>query len=223
MKIITISDQHGYLPPIPPCDVLLIAGDICPTKDHHVGFQEHWLDTQFRWWLKELPVKKIIGIAGNHDLIFQYGIAWGARVPALPWEYLQDKGIEYEGLKFYGTPWQPYFFDWAFNLYEDGLVEKWKNIPNDTDVLIVHGPPHGYGDNAPRPNGKGYENTGSPGLLAKIEEIKPKLVVFGHIHEGRGQWQLGPTILANTTLVNRKYELVYEPMVFEISPTEKKE
>lgn len=212
MKVVAISDQHGNLPKIPSCDLLLIGGDICPATDHSLDFQEYWLNTTFRWWLEKISAKKIVGIAGNHDLIFQNK---PRAVPSLPWTYLQDSATEFEGLKIWGTPWQPYFFDWAFNLYEKELCDKWALIPKDADIIVVHGPPHGYGDKAPRANRKGYENTGSLGLLEKIKEVKPKLCVFGHIHPGRGQWKLNDTILANVTLLNDKYEMVHDPMVFE--------
>ena len=211
-KIVAVSDLHGTLPDIPACDLLLIAGDICPVANHDPAFQASWLDTNFRSWLKSLPVGQTIFIAGNHDFVFQNE---PHRAPKdLPAVYLQDSALEWHGLKIWGTPWQPWFFDWAFNLHEAELEEKWALIPADTDILIVHGPPHGYGDAVPSRRGTRF--TGSPSLLARIEDVQPKLVVFGHIHEGRGQWQIGPTTLANVTILNEKYEHVYEPWEFEI-------
>jgi Icc-related predicted phosphoesterase len=212
-KIICISDCHGQLPIIPECDLLLICGDTCPIRDHSIGHQKFWLDTTFKKWLERVPAKHIVGIAGNHDLIFQHA---APEVPKLPWIYLQDSGIELNGLKIWGTPHTPFFKNWAFNLYEGDLIQRWALIPKDTDIIIVHGPPQGYGDLAPRDNLLGFENTGSPGLLARIKEIKPKLVCFGHIHEGRGQWQIDNTILANCTVVDRQYKNVYKPMEFTL-------
>jgi len=212
VKVVAVSDLHGYLVDIPSCDLLLIAGDICPTVNHRVEYQEHWLNTDFRYWLRKVPARKIVGVAGNHDLIFQNA---PHRVPTLPWTYLQDAGTEFEGFKIWGTPWQLYFFDWAFNLYEPDLIKKWALIPSDTDIIVAHSPPRGYGDDAPR--GRDTEKVGSPGLLAKIVEIKPKLMVFGHIHEGRGQWDLDGTTLANVTVVDGKYRLVHPPAVFELT------
>ena len=211
MKIVAISDLHGQLPKIPKCDLLLIAGDICPVINHDLNFQACWLDTNFRWWLKKIPAEKVVAIAGNHDRIFEES---PQKVPSLPWIYLQDTQTEFKELKIWGSPWQPVFYWWAFNLYEKDLKEKWKLIPNNTDVLILHGPPYKYGDKALK--GNNFENTGSPSLLEKIKEIKPKLVVFGHIHEGRGQWKLNNTILANVTILNEKYEKTYKPMIFEL-------
>ena len=85
-------------------------------------------------------------------------------------------------------------------------------IPEDTDILVLHGPPYGYGDYS----SYGDEHTGSPSLLERIKEVKPKLVVFGHIHEGRGQWEYEDIKLANVTLVNSKYHPIHEPWVTEL-------
>lgn len=214
MKVVAISDQHGYLPKIPKCDLLIIAGDLCPTSDHSTFFQAYWLDNAFRMWLNEVPAEKKIFIAGNHDFVYQDR---PQIVPKdLPGVYLQDSAHTYNDLKIWGTPWQPYFFGWAFNLYEKDLEEKWKLIPDDTDIIVVHGPPKGYGDTAKSVKTKELEHTGSPSLLKRIEEIKPKLVVFGHIHEGRGQWQINDTILANVTVVDSKYRHVHEPWQWEL-------
>jgi len=211
-KVIAISDLHGFLPDIPRCDLLLIAGDVTPVTNHDLAFQADWLHTDFRFWLESLPAQQIIFIAGNHDLVFQQE---RSLVPKdLPAIYLEDSAFEWQGLKIWGTPWQPWFFDWAFNLREPELKAKWDLIPEDTDILVVHGPPFGYGDGVPGRDGIRY--TGSPSLLARIKAVAPKLVVFGHIHEGRGEWRLGETVLANVTIVNAAYEAVYEPWEFKV-------
>jgi len=211
MKIVAISDQHGTLPKVPPCDLLLIGGDICPTANHQIWFQESWLSIDFRRWLKTVPAKRIIGIAGNHDYIFQNA---PQKVPTLPWTYLQDSSTEFEGLKIYGSPWQPYFHDWAFNLYEEDLLAKWAAIPDDTDILVVHGPPYGHGDKVPGRH-KG-ERIGSPGLLKRIEKIKPKLVVCGHCHEGHGIYHVGETIVANVSILDGGYKFTNNLTLLDI-------
>jgi Icc-related predicted phosphoesterase len=215
MKIVAVSDQHGFLPDIPTCDLLLIGGDFTPVKNHSIPFQAEWLDTTFRRWLQGVPARKIIAVAGNHDFIFQEA---PERVPRdLPWQYLQDSGTGWEGLKIYGTPWQPWFHDWAFNLHEPDLVRVWEKVPDDTDILLLHGPPLGYGDGVPERGGK-VRRTGSPSLLARIEKIQPRLVVYGHIHEGRGEWRLGRTVLANVTIVDEGYDPIFPPWVYEWRP-----
>jgi 3',5'-cyclic AMP phosphodiesterase CpdA len=215
MKVVAISDQHGVLPPIPPSDLLLIAGDVCPVINHAVEFQAQWLDTEFRRWLASLAhVRHVVGIAGNHDFIFERAPHLVPR--DLAWVYLQDSLAEIEGLRVWGTPWQPRFGNWAFGGRPDELRAKWDLMPAALDVLVVHGPPLYYGDAVPR--GGGVEHTGCPHLLRRIADIAPRLVVYGHIHEGRGQWEMGRTTLANVTLLDVGYDHVYHPWMFELGP-----
>lgn len=213
MRVAAISDLHGYLPEIPECDLLLLGGDLCPHTNHAPAYQAEWLDTIFRGWLNSLEhVRHIVGIAGNHDFVFDQ------RPEAVPgdlrWTYLLDSETTIEGLRIWGTPWQPIFFDWAFNLDDAGRAAKWAMIPEGIDILISHGPPIGWGDWVGRPE-RG-EHVGCPHLAQRIVEVKPRLVVFGHIHEGRGQWQQGPTTLANVSHLTRGYEPVHEAMLFHL-------
>lgn len=202
MLICAVSDLHGTLPDVPPCDLLLVGGDVCPLNDHHPAAQAEWLDTAFRAWLDRVPANHVVGVCGNHDFVFQQ--LPEALPTGLRWTYLQDSGCEVLGLKLWGTPWQPWFFDWAFNLYEPELKAKWDLIPDGTDVLVLHGPPRGYGDEVAR-----GERTGSPSLLERIRRVRPKLAVFGHIHEGRGEWNLDGTVLANVSILDEKYRHVH--------------
>src|SRR5688572_13119678 len=207
MIVAAVSDLHGHLPDIgAACDLLLIAGDICPVTDHSLRTQTEFLNGPFREWLERVPARHVVGVAGNHDFLF---VQEPDRVPTdLRWTYLQDRETVVDGMKVYGTPWQPWFCDWAFNLYEDQLAKKWDLIPGDVDVLVCHGPPHGYGDLTTR-----GVRTGSPSLLEKILRVRPRLVVFGHIHEGRGRWTVRADdreiIFANVTVVDVRYRPVH--------------
>src|SRR5262245_55965705 len=151
MKIVAVSDLHGVLPEVPACDLLLLAGDLTPVENHKLDFQARWLGGEFRAWLERVPAREVVGVAGNHDFIFQRMPQ--AVPPDLPWTYLQDELTEWEGLRIYGSPWQPWFYDWAFNLYEPDLKPKWDLIPAGTDILVLHGPPWGYGDGVPEASG----------------------------------------------------------------------
>ena len=201
LKIVAVADTHGNLPEIEPCDLFLLAGDFCP--DGSTYFQECWLDAAFKYWSKNIPAKKKILVAGNHDFPFESHKSKAVSLIG-DFTYLQDDYCYYEDYKIYGLPWQLYNGGWAFNLYENDLAIKYSQIPNDTDIIVSHGPPHGYGDKIPRKHNDDNETTwpepdhaGSPSLLAKIIEIKPKLVVFGHIHKGYGIYKLNDTIIAN--------------------------
>lgn len=214
MKIVAISDLHGNLPEIPDCDLLLIAGDITPADDHGLQRQFSWLHSEFRKWLLNVPARKIVGVAGNHDFIFQTNLNV---VSDLPWVYLQDSGIEWDGVKIWGSPWQPVFHNWAFNAEDAKRKTAWSMIPDDTNILITHGPPHGYGDFVDN----GYDNRGNVGcrwLNKRIVELNfLKLAVFGHIHSGWGKYTINNerTTLANVSIVDDRYRLVNPPMMFE--------
>lgn len=236
MRVCAISDLHGCLPGyrpscteyrlwtdrhvtpfrIEPCDLLLIAGDVCPTFDHSPHTQREFLGSAFCEWLENVPAKQIVGVAGNHDFIFQRepGFTYSS---ALKWDYLQDSGcvvprrITDDTFRIWGTPWQQPFVEWAFNLPEPELAKKWDLIPEHTDILVLHGPPKGYGD----VTADGV-SCGSQSLRERIWAIKPKLTVFGHIHEGRGRWDEHFGTLANVTMRDEKYRVVHPPMYFDL-------
>src|SRR5262245_30331992 len=135
ISVVATSDLHGYLPDVPECDLLLIGGDICP--DGRGAEQARWLDVDFRRWLNRIPAKALVGVAGKHDWVFQNQLGL---VPALPWHYLLDSSVMLFERAIWGSPWQPVFFDWAFNLPEPELEEKWKLIPKGIDIMLLHGP-----------------------------------------------------------------------------------
>ncbi|MDO9352929.1 MAG: metallophosphoesterase [Solirubrobacteraceae bacterium] len=211
MRIATTADLHGFLPEVPACDVLVIAGDLTPASNHDLGFQGNWLDGVFRRWLEAAPAQHIVGIAGNHDFVFEQA---PEAVPAdLPWTYLQDGGTTIDGVSFWGSPWTPWFHDWAFNApkgdtAETFLGEKYAAVPDDTDVLLIHGPPAGYGDRT----STGHL-AGSSAFLRLIDRTQAKLAVYGHIHEARGAWTRGTTQLVNASAVALDYALVDNPIV----------
>ena len=211
MKIVATSDLHGFLPEIEPCDLLLIAGDICPVWNHNLEFQLTWLLGTFNTWLKEVPAKKKVIIWGNHDWIGEAWVEGQVDLEELDCDILQDSSIEHYGVTIYGSPWTKKFFNWAFNLPTDELNIVHGAIPK-CDILMIHGPPYGYGDYTKY----NKENIGCFRLLTRIEEIQPKLVVFGHNHSGYGQWMHGNTILANVTHVNDNYKPVYKPVAIEL-------
>lgn len=217
MLIRALSDQHGYLPAIEPCDLLLIAGDVCPVHDHSLGFQVRWLRGPFRDWLWSLEARYVVGVAGNHDFVFLHP----ELVPDLPWTYLRDSEVQLGGLRIYGSPWTPTLGGWAFEASQQEQDRVFSLIPAGVDVLVSHGPPYSIGDALPRHDWRGWqrdepEHVGSRALLQAVDRVEPGLHVFGHIHEARGQWRRGRTRLANVTLLDERYALRYEPQEFEL-------
>jgi Icc-related predicted phosphoesterase len=207
MRFVCIADLHGFLPAVPPCDVLLIAGDVCPTGDERPETQRRWLRSTFAEWLAEVPAGAVVGVAGNHDFV---GESDPSALRDLDWHYLSDESVEINGLSIHGSPWTSRFQAWAFMLSEEELAERWDRIPAGTDVLCVHSPPLGYGDWI-----SGHA-IGSPSLLAAIDSRSPKLCVFGHVHQGYGRWQRGASTLVNAAHCNADYEPANPPVVVEL-------
>lgn len=213
MKIACISDIHGQLNfTVPDCDMCFIAGDIFGPSD--IYRQLAYLEGPFADFLHDLKKRyiEVIYTPGNHDIIFEMA---KHLVPDLNWKVLIDEIYHTNGYKIYGTPWQPIFFDWAFNLTEEELEEKFSKIPNDIDILICHGPPQGILDTTI--DGK---NVGSFSLRARIDEIMKyktlKLVHFGHIHNSYGEQTICNTRFVNSSLCDDNYNLSRKPIIIEL-------
>jgi Icc-related predicted phosphoesterase len=217
MRLVVTSDCHGKLnqTTIPGGDVLILAGDILANRsgdpDVDAAFQLNALrelDDYCGW----LDFKHVLLIAGNHDWVFErYS---GAHRVLKHIIYMEDSGTEIDGVKFWGSPHQPWFFDWAFNLPRNGreLARYWSLIPRDTDVLVTHGPPYGILD---LPFGKG-EPAGCELLLKRVQEVEPRVHVFGHIHGSYGRKQTGRTLFVNACLCNEAYDPVNPPQVIDL-------
>jgi hypothetical protein len=134
-------------------------------------------------------------------------------------DYLQDDWIKVSDVdkmvKIYGSPWQPEFYSWAFNLPKGGpgLMSKWEAIPKDTDILITHGPPQDHLDVSGPPYSQPH--LGCALLREKLDEQPPKIHVFGHIHGGYGYKFHNGTHFFNASVLNEAYEQVNNPITFE--------
>ena len=202
MRIVAVADTHLFTDKlaVPDGDVFVHAGDLCRrgTLDELSDAAE---------WIAGLPHRHKIVVAGNHDWSFVHEPA-AARALLGDVHYLEDRELALEGLRFYGSPWQPEFHDWAFNLPRGApLAAVWSKIPRGLDVLITHGPPEGIGDNIDYA-GRG----GCADLRQRVLEVEPRLHLFGHIHQDGGAWALGRSVFANVTT----WECRRPPTVFDI-------
>ena len=182
LRIVCVSDTHGNhgRTILPPGDILLHTGDLTRHgKLDEVEEFNGWLGT-----LDPLYQHKIV-IAGNHDFCFHESPS-EARTRLTNAIYLEDEGVEIAGIRIYGSPWQPWFGGWAFNLQRGSeLAAIWARIPSDTDILLTHGPPEGILD-----RNRHGDCCGCRDLLHRVMEIRPRLHVFGHIHEAAGQIEI---------------------------------
>jgi len=205
MRIVCLSDTHNLHDhvEVPDGDLLLHGGDF-------TGRGNRAEVEAFGKWLARLPHAHKVVIAGNHDFLFTRKPEQ-ARALLGDATYLQDSGVRIEGLSVWGSPWQPWFHDWAFNLQRGSpLAEKWALVPPSTDILLTHGPPHGVLDTT-----VGGEQVGCEELTRALERIRPRLHVFGHIHECRGTQQRTDRLTINACICNLAYRTEHRPVVVD--------
>jgi Icc-related predicted phosphoesterase len=188
------------------------------------GYDENDVYEFLEWFENQSDkYKSVVFIAGNHDRYFEN---YPQKIKEILSEYpnvtyLQDTPMFYvneeatQDCKIYGSPWQPEFYQWAFNLPRQGedLREKWFWIPNDTDILITHGPPFGHCDEAPYGGHVGCEL-----LRERVDEFPPKIHVFGHIHAGYGYKFHNGTHFFNASVLGERYNYDNKPMTVDWNP-----
>jgi hypothetical protein len=222
MRIVALSDQHGFLPELPPCDLLIVVGDVCPDRvggslaAHHPEEQKAWFDQHARPWLAAAPAAHRILTWGNHDWCGQkcdFEADSPAAASSMTLQILVDRGTSVPGaaapgrsISVWGTPWSRLVMNWAFMKSGEELAETYAAIPAGVDILVSHQPPYGCGD----------DGLGSPELLAAIGRIRPRLVICGHIHAGHGVFEHDGIPIYNVSVVNDHYRLVRLPTVIDI-------
>lgn len=211
MKIVCLSDTHGAHREIqvPEGDLLLHAGDLSKRgKEAEIA--------DFNDWLGELPHRHKVVVAGNHDFLFERD-ARHAEALLTNATYLRNDSTTVNGLKIWGSPVTPWFFDWAFNRQRGTDIRRyWEQIPTDTDILITHGPPRTILDRTVR-----GDTVGCDDLLEIVWNRKPKVHLFGHIHEAYGQLTIDGIRFVNASIMNVHYKPVNLPVVLHAFPDEK--
>lgn len=247
MHCLGISDLHGTLPKdLPTCDVVFCAGDISPLEiQSDQTSMVSWFCLVFLPWVESLPCKKFVMISGNHDFFLQnihrrlidesdgyrrytWRSASDVMKKLLPGKlrgkynklvYLCDSSYEYEGHRFYGTPWIRDLFNLAFYQDNDTLMEKYKNIPKQCDVIITHMPPkiEGLGEVIQGGCFNTGTDYGSPELAEVLKTRDFKYALCGHVHSGQHlPVELDGKKLVNVSLKNEDYKESYYPFCFEI-------
>lgn len=230
MKITAVSDLHGNLIDIEPCDILLIAGDISPLdiqKDHIQ--MTKWFFNEFYDWIQKIPCWNIILVPGNHDFWFEKFIKqskmnlWHKLTILINDEttVYASNGYEHEEVRIFGTPYCKDFGNWAFMPGNDKLPELYDKIPEDIDIRICHDSPLiGYVGNIMEKADKTYPNgipAGNQYLANAIFDKRPKYVLSGHIHSGDHTLKEYVEVkLANVSILDESYNIAYKPLTFEI-------
>jgi predicted phosphodiesterase len=206
VRIIFLSDTHGQQDRIqvPDGDILIHAGDLT----RHGTIEELAAVNEF---LERLPHPDKFVIAGNRDFCFERQpvdsrrILTGAR-------YLQDEEAAVGNLRIFGSPWQPPFLDMAFNLPRgEPLREKWDRIPEGIDILVTHTPPMGIGDRTIIGQHVGCEE-----LILAVQRVRPKVHVFGHIHEAYGEVRQSGVRFINASVVDIHMCLKNPPVIMDL-------
>jgi Icc-related predicted phosphoesterase len=229
MRIAAVSDLHGQFPVIPPCDLLIVAGDVCPDAFERrfswdaPELQKAWFDREFRPWLAAAPATHKVLTWGNHDICGERcnfdaddpGIAdsrtlqiVNTRTTSIP----NGAG----SLTLFCSPWCNPCGMWSFWRRRPELAKIYDTIPAGIDVLVSHQPPHGYCDGANEWGTTRVTPAGSRELLQAIDRVKPKVVICGHIHEAHGSAERGGTRIFNVSVVDDQYRLVNQVTIIDL-------
>lgn len=230
IRLMCFSDTHGKHNDIPQSsivksDIAIFCGDLTlwgNPKDAE----------SFKEFLTKLPVDERIVISGNLDLLFdtqhidrfndlakQKDVNEklnGAKEKFLNnknFHFLESQYVELKGIKFFGSPNTPVFFDLAFNSKPEELKNIWENVNADTDVLICHGPPANTLDCTSTDFHAGCQS-----YRAAIERVKPAAALFGHIHEAHGNDKVGETVCCNVAMVDEKMNIIHAPTYVDLIP-----
>jgi len=216
-----LSDTHGTLPQLDldGIDLVLHAGDWSNRQKTDYGGQLYDFTYIILTWIEQVRLKvPFYWTLGNHETfvedlplskVFYDGMINNG--------LLLDDYVIFNGLKIWGNPWTPTFCNWGFNDrdYPDFLGRRFSRIPDDTDIIISHGPIYGIHDFVDYP---ADHHAGSKELARRVKEIRPKLVLSGHLHDDRnyGWLKKDGTTFVGCSLADEMYQFTRQPIVVEI-------
>lgn len=223
MRLMCLSDIHGELRPYDlhdAADVAVIAGDVTPADRRYYGGvpsgllqQEQWFRDRFLPWVQSLPVKHVVMTWGNHDHLGEHPNLYRAMLPPNV-HVLVNESCVIDGVRFYGVPQTPRFYDWAFNVDDtpEGLGRVWSQVDDHTDILLSHGPPFGVVDWVDSRQGARVGSLTQSVWLKSESNNVPRLVICGHLHAAGGhEGYCGNVRVVNVSIVNDAYDVVREP------------
>ena len=205
MKIVALSDTHGKHRQIeiPDGDILIYAGDFEIRNN---------LDLfEMSEWLNELPHKRVVAIFGNHDFTEHSEIKYMKQMFERV-NLLFNESIEIDGLKIWGSPYSPFFNNWAWMQPDNMLKEIWDTIPLETEILVTHTMPYGILDGVlPR-----MQSVGSLTLKDAVKRVHPYIQIGGHLHESYGQYTDGKTDYYNVSVLDEQYQVANPVTIIEV-------
>jgi Icc-related predicted phosphoesterase len=207
LRLVLLSDTHQFHREVevPDGDILIHAGDFTMFSRSMAAI------TDFNTWLGELPHQHKIVIPGNHEFFLEADPSQRSLVSNAA--VLINEGIEIDGLRIWGSPVTP-LYGGAFGLSSAADRRRvYARIPEDTDVLITHGPPFGILDSGTDPG----LHSGCRELFDAMMRVGPKLHVFGHVHGGQGIFQTDHTTFVNAALLDIHGDLDKSPLVFRMT------
>lgn len=237
MRIVALSDQHGTLPDIPPCDLVIVGGDICPDgvgrrlAQEAPAEQAGWFNRTIRPWLAAAPAAHRVMTWGNHDWCgqvcdFSDDAPGRARDGALQIVVDAETRVaaradppgatETPFCRVWATPWSNQFMDWAFMKTPGELAAVYAAIPSGVDIIVSHQPPFGYGDQLTGDGSEPRPHLGSRELLDAIERVRPRLVICGHIHGGHGRHEHRGIPIYNVAVLDDHYRPAHDPTIIEL-------
>lgn len=221
MKIVAISDTHELHQNVllPEGDILIHCGDFTNTGSNRAI-------KNFLSWFSSQPHKYKCFIAGNHELGLERGTSKKSKQDLIEsfinlcdnFYYLENNSITIENINIYGSPHTPFFNNWEFNLQRgEEIAQKWSQIPDETNVLITHGPPYMILDETPGNILYPGKHVGCQDLLNRIDHFKYlKAHIFGHIHHSYGTFHVNGTTFVNASTCTERYAPINPPIVLEI-------
>ena len=226
LKICVISDLHGNLIDIQPCELLLICGDIIPLKiQRNIPQSIKWFKEEFIPWTESLPCEEVVFIAGNHDFFLQssalevVNLIENTKITYLENSYYNYLSKDAKLYKIYGTPDCHQFGNWAFMYSDEYLKDSYSRIPENCDIIITHDAPklNNLGLVPPNIYHSDFIDAGNEILAEAVLSKHPNFIFNGHIHEGNHNLtDIDGIKMANVSILHDNYQIFYEPLYLEI-------
>jgi Icc-related predicted phosphoesterase len=208
MDIVILGDTHELHREVevPAGDLLIFTGDFSMFSKSVAAIED------FNEWLGELPHRWKLAVPGNHEFFLEADPRRRSLISNAT--VLIDESIWIDGLKIYGSPMTPLYGGAFGKSSPSDRVRHWAGIPDDVDVLITHGPPHGILDLSPGQ----AERAGDRELMARVNDLPSlRLHCFGHVHGGYGRLEKDDVVFVNAALMGLLGDIDQTPVALRMN------